>query len=78
MIFMVCLLFGALLLTWFYEDYPWEDELNIRRLIKQSRENERRRMRHRSTAYTQCGWRPEYDKRVRRNKARHQTRSSLG
>ncbi len=78
MIFILCVMFGGLLLTWFLEDFPWEEELEMRRLIKQSRENERRRMRHRGTAYTQCGWRPTYDKRTRRHKAHYKTRSSLG
>ena len=78
MIFILCVMFGGLLLTWVLEDFPWEEELEIRRLIKQSRDNERQRMRYRGTAYTQCGWRPTYDKRTSRRKTHYKTRSSLG
>lgn len=78
MIFILCVMFGGLLLTLFLEDFPWEEELEMRRLIKQSRENERRRMRHRGTAYTQCGWRPTYDTRIRRYKTHYKAGSSLG
>lgn len=78
MIFLLIVIFGGMLLTWYIEEGSWEEELEMRRLIKQSRENERRRMRHRGTAYTQCGWRPTYDKRIRRHKAHYKTRSSLG
>lgn len=78
MIFILCVMFGGLLLTWFLEDFPWEEELEIRRLIKQSRDNERQRMRYRGTAYTQCGWRLTYDKRTSRRKTHYKTRSSLG
>lgn len=58
MIFLIGLMFACLFLLLWLEKVPWEDELEIRRLIKQSRENERRRARHRKTAYTQCDWRP--------------------
>lgn len=78
MIFILCVMIGGLLLTWLLEDFAWEEELEMRRLVKQSRENERRRMRHRRTAYTQCGWRPTYDKRIRRHKTHYKARSSLG
>jgi len=78
MIFLLIVIFGGMLLTWYIEEGSWEEELEMRRLIKQSRENERRRMRHRGTAYTQCGWRPTYDKRIRRHKTHYKTRSSLG
>ena len=57
MIFLLCLMIGGLLLTWFLEDYPWKEELEMRRLIKESRENERRRMIRRNS-YGQCGWMP--------------------
>ncbi len=67
MILLLFLIIGCLLLTWFLEEYP-EEELEIRRLVKQSRENERRRMRHRSATYIKCGWRPTYEKRIRRYK----------
>lgn len=78
MIFLLIVIFGGMLLTWYIEEGSWEEELEMRRLIKQSRENERRRMRHRGTAYTQCGWRPTYDKRIRRHKTHYKARSSLG
>lgn len=78
MIFLLIVIFGGMLLTWYIEEGSWEEELEMRRLIKQSRENERRRMRHRGTAYIQCGWRPTYDKRIRRHKTHYKTRSSLG
>lgn len=55
MIFLLCLMIGGLLLTWFLENYPWEEELEMRQLIKESRENERRRMMRRNS-YGQCGW----------------------
>lgn len=54
MIFLLCLMIGGLL-TWFLEEYPWEEELEMRRLIKESRENERKRVMHRKS-YGQCGW----------------------
>lgn len=57
MIFLLCLMIGGLLLTWFLEDYPWEEELEIRRLVKESRKNERIRMMHRNF-YCQRGWIP--------------------
>ena len=44
MIFLVCLMFGGLLLTCLLEECSWEEEPNIRQLIKQSLENERGRM----------------------------------
>lgn len=54
MIFLIGLMFACLFLLLWLEKVPWEDELEIRRLIKQNRENERQRARHRKTAYTQC------------------------
>lgn len=57
MIFLLCLMIGGLLLTWFLEDYIWEEELEMRRLVKESRKNERRRMMHRNS-YCQYGWIP--------------------
>lgn len=62
MIFLLCLMIGGLLLTWFLEEYPWEEELEMRRLIKESRENERRRMMHRKS-FGQCGWMPPRQRR---------------
>lgn len=53
MILLLCLIVGVLSLTWFIEEYP-EEELEIRRLVKQSCENENNRTRHRSAAYTKC------------------------
>lgn len=63
MIFILCLMIGGMLLTWFLEEYLWEEELEMRRMIKQSRENERRRQRHRGAVYTKCGWTPPRKKR---------------
>lgn len=57
MIFLLCLMIGGLLLTWFLENYPWEEKLEMRRLVKESHKNERRRMAHRNS-YCQCGWIP--------------------
>ena len=62
MIFLLCLMIGGLLLTWFLENYPWEEELEMRQLIKESRENERRRMMRRNS-YGQCGWMPPRQRR---------------
>lgn len=62
MIFLLCLMIGGLLLTWFLEEYPWEEELEIQHLIKKSRENERKRMMHRKS-YSQCGWIPPKKRR---------------
>lgn len=56
MIFLLCLMIGGLLLTWFLEDYPFEEKREMRRLVKESRKNESRRMMHRNS-YCQCGWR---------------------
>lgn len=67
MIFFVCLIFGGLFLTWLVEETPWEEELEIRQLIRQSYENARKRQRHRcNLAYYQCGWKPPKTKRTRR------------
>lgn len=63
MIFLIGLMFACLFLLLWLEKVPWEDELEIRRLIKQNRENERLRMRHRISVCTQCGWIPSRNKR---------------
>ena len=68
MIFLLVLIVAGLLLTWFFEEYPWQEELEMRCLIRESRENERRRMRHRGTKYIQCGWKPPYTKRIHRKR----------
>lgn len=62
MIFLLCLMIGGMLLTWFLEDYPYKEELEMRQLIKESRENERRRMMRRNS-YGQCGWMPPRQRR---------------
>lgn len=66
MIFLLIVIFGGLFLTWYLEECPWEEKREIKRLIRESRENERRRMRHRGTAYTRCGWKPPRMKVKRR------------
>lgn len=63
MIFLLVVIFAGLFLVWYMEETPWEEKRMIKQLIKQSYENERRRMRHRGTAYTQCGWKPPKMKR---------------
>lgn len=63
MIFLIGLMFACLFLLLWLEKVPWEDELEIRRLIKQNRENERLGMRHRRSVCTQCGWIPSRNKR---------------
>ena len=65
MIFLLCLLFGGLLLTWWLEESDWEERLWIRKMIRESRESERRRRLHRGVKYTQCGWKPPKMKRRR-------------
>lgn len=62
MIFLLCLMIGGLLLTWFLEGYPWKEELEMHQLIKESRENERRRMMRRNS-YGQYGWMPPRQRR---------------
>lgn len=57
MIFFLCVIIGSLLLTWLNESCFFEEELEMRRLIKESRENERKRMIRRKS-YGQCGWMP--------------------
>lgn len=57
MIFSLCLMIVGLLLTWFLEDYFREGKPEMRGLVKESRENERRRVVHRNS-YCQCGWMP--------------------
>ncbi len=57
MIFPLCFMIGGLLLTWFLEDYFREGKPEMRGLVKESRENERRRMMHRNS-YCQRGWMP--------------------
>lgn len=64
MIFLLCLTIGGLLLIWFLDDYLLEEELEMRRLIKESHENERRRMMHRNS-YAQCGWIPPRQRRCK-------------
>lgn len=56
MIFLIGLMFACLFLLLWLEKAPWEDELEIWRLIKENRENERLKMRHRRSVCTQCGW----------------------
>lgn len=63
MIFLIGLMFACLFLLLWLEKVPWEDELEIRRLIKQNCENEKLRMRHRRSACTQYGWIPSRDRR---------------
>ena len=63
MIFLIVIIFAGLFLTWYIEETPWEEKHMIKRLIRQSYENERRRRLHRGTAYTQCGWKPPKTKR---------------
>ena len=63
MIFLIGLMFVCLFLLLWLEKTPWEDEMEIRRLIKENRENERLRMRHRRSICTQCGWTPSRDRR---------------
>lgn len=63
MIFLIGLMFVCLFLLLWLEKTPWEDELEIRRLIKENRENERLRMRYRRSVCTQCGWIPSRDRR---------------
>lgn len=62
MIFLLCLMIGGALLIWFLEGSLLEEELELRRLIKESRENELRRMMHRKF-YGQCGWMPPKQRR---------------
>lgn len=63
MIFLIGLMFACLFLLMWLEKVPWEDELEIRRLIKQNRENEKLRMRHRRFVCIQYGWIPSRDRR---------------
>ena len=63
MIFLIGLMFACLFLLLWLEKVPWEDELEIRRLIKQNRENEKLRMRRRRSVCTQYGWIPSRDRR---------------
>lgn len=63
MIFLIGLMFACLFLLLWLEKAPWEDELEIWRLIKENRENERLNMRHRRSVCTQCGWIPSRDRR---------------
>lgn len=55
MIFLIVVIFAGLFLTWYIEEAPFEEKRMIKRLIRQSYENERRRRLRRGTAYTQCG-----------------------
>lgn len=59
MIFLLCLVVGSAIVLWFLEECPLEGALEMRRLVKQSYDNERKRRMHRSPAYTRCGWRPD-------------------
>lgn len=63
MIFLIGLMFVCLFLLIWLEKVPWEDELEIRRLIKKNRKNEKLRMRHRRSVCTQYGWIPSRDRR---------------
>ena len=64
MILTICLLMGAVLLTGLLEEYPWEEKREIRQLVKQSRENERLRARHRKS-YGTCGYFPPKKRKPR-------------
>lgn len=63
MIFLIGLMFACLFLLLWLEKVPWEDELEIRRLIKKNRKNEKLRMRHRRSVCTQYGWISSRDRR---------------
>lgn len=65
MVFLACLIFGGLLLTWWLEEYPWEEGLEIRRMVKESKRNAQKRMCHRKF-YGQCGGHPERKENARR------------
>lgn len=67
MSFLLCLTIGGLLRIWFFEDYPWEEELEMRRIVKESRKNERRRMMHRNS-YCRCGLIPPRQRSLRGTK----------